>query len=52
VDITESDSQTLLSATSVVHSEYNGTTFDNDIAVIRLPQPVGFTRKCSTLFSR
>lgn len=49
VDITERGSQYLSSRTSFVHSEYNQSTIDNDIAVIRLPQPVDFTRKCSKI---
>jgi len=30
---------------SIVHKEYNSKTFDNDIAVIKLPVPVQFSRK-------
>ena len=30
---------------SIMHKEYNSKTIDNDIAVIKLPQPVEFSRK-------
>jgi len=30
---------------SIVHKEYNSTTADNDIAVIKLPVPVELSRK-------
>jgi len=30
---------------SIVHEEYNSVTIDNDIAVIKLPVPVEFSRK-------
>jgi len=33
------------SLNSIVHKEYNSSTLDNDIAVIKLPQPVQFSRK-------
>jgi len=30
---------------SIVHGEFNGVTTDNDIALIKLPVPVEFSRK-------
>ena len=33
------------SMNSIVHKEYNSVTIDNDIAVIKLPVPVEFSRK-------
>jgi len=33
------------SMNSIVHKEYNSTTADNDIAVIKLPVPVELSRK-------
>ena len=33
------------SMNSIVHEEYNSVTIDNDIAVIKLPVPVEFSRK-------
>jgi hypothetical protein len=35
---------------STVHSEHGADTLNNDIALIRLPEPVAFTRDYSTVF--
>jgi len=42
LDILESGSQLVVSATSIVHSLYDPNTINNDIAVIYLPSAVTF----------
>jgi hypothetical protein len=42
IDIPDSGSQLILSATSIVHSQYDLNTINNDIAVIQLPSAITF----------
>lgn len=39
----DSGSVTQVTSKSIVHSEYNNTSFSNDIALIQLPEPVDFS---------
>jgi secreted trypsin-like serine protease len=43
LDIVEGGSQLFESATSIIHSQYDANTVNNDIAVIRLPSEVTFS---------
>jgi hypothetical protein len=42
-DGSESGSLITQSTSSIVHSQYNPSTINNDIAVVRLPSPVSYT---------
>ena len=42
INISESGSQLVVSATSIVHSQYDPNTANNDIAVIQLPSAITF----------
>jgi hypothetical protein len=43
------DGSLLLNATTtIVHEQFNSSTFNNDIALIQLPKPVNFTSEYCT----
>jgi len=42
IDIAENESQLILSASSIIHSQFDVNTANNDIAVIRLPSEITF----------
>ena len=43
INIAESGQQLFVSASSIIHSQYDGNTANNDIAVIHLPSAVTFS---------
>lgn len=42
IDIAESGAQIVLSATSIVHDQFDHNTVNNDIAVFQLPSAIAF----------
>jgi len=42
IDMAESGLQIITSATTIVHSQYDANTINNDIAVIQLPLAITF----------
>jgi hypothetical protein len=49
IDTTESGSVVVTSRSSIVHSQYDSNTINNDIAVVRLPSAVSLTSKCYSI---
>jgi hypothetical protein len=47
LDVLDPGSRSILSISSFVHEEYNSSLINNDIALIKLPQIIDFTRKYS-----
>ena len=45
LDISQNDTLSLESVTSIIHSQYDGDTANNDIAVIQLPSAITFNCK-------
>jgi hypothetical protein len=45
IDTTESGAVVVTSRSSIVHSQYNANTLNNDIAVIQLPSAVTLSSK-------
>ena len=51
-DAPESGSLTVITATTIVHSQYDPITINNDIAVVRLPSAVTFNSEyCHTVIN-
>lgn len=43
------DEHTIVAEEIFVHEDYDGSTFANDIAIIRLSQPVEFSKTVNTI---
>ena len=51
-DGSESGSQTVVSTTTIVHSQYDPNTVNNDISVVQLPSAISFTSEyCHTVIN-